>query len=86
MILGTELNPAARLAALASFPNRFTRDHVPYWVSEGPQYKFPLGPHFDSDEDWLAHTHFPVLEDGSLHKLRDCKSKRTWPDNPEKRY
>lgn len=85
MILGTELAPAVQADALRSFPNRYTRTHVPYWVSEGPQYRFPTGPHFDSDADWLAHTRFHVRADGSLFKIRSCESNPTWPDNPENR-
>lgn len=81
--LGSELTPAVQAAALASYPNRCTRDHLPAWYLNYPAGTF-YKLQFDSDADWLAHTMFHVKADGTL-ATRSCESKPTWPDNPEER-
>lgn len=84
--LGSELSHATQQDALRQFVNRCTRQLAPHRKGANPVYfeggLYPL--QFDSDADWLAHTHFAVTKSGKLDKrVRHCESSPTWPDNPE---
>lgn len=87
-VKGSDLPSALQCDALASYVNRYTRDHRPYWATTGNPDKFPNGVYplqFDSDADWLANTLFPVSKSGNRLLTGDCQSSPTWPDNPELR-
>ncbi len=72
--------------ALAQFVHRSTRDHIPQWARFSVDRRLTYHVQFDSDADWLAHTHFRVTESGKLdRRVRHCESSPTWPDNPELR-
>jgi len=80
-VKGTDLPAAARLQATATYVHRYTKEHVPAWaVQDGNSVVL-----FASDEDWLAHTNFPLNGDGSLRTTTPCMSSPTWPHNPELR-
>ncbi len=84
-VKGTELSREDRAKALNRYM-RYTRQHKPAWARKEWKDGQPYPLQFDSDADWLAHTLFPVKNDGGL-TLRNlsCQSNPTWPDNPELR-
>lgn len=84
--LGSELSPEDRKHVLASYVHRFTREHRPQWAAGIWKDGKPYPVQFASDAEWLAHTRFAVTAGGSLdHRVKECQSAPTWPDNPELR-
>lgn len=82
--LGTELDPSDQDHVLAAYVHRFTREHKPEWANKPWKDGKPYPLQFDSDADWLANTTFAVRKNGRLdHRVQDCQSNPTWPDNPE---
>lgn len=80
---GSELNSAQQAEVKRRFIYRFTREHIPGWVSNNPHFVYAM--QFDSDADWLAHTDFAVNKDGSLNNRHSyCHSNPTWPDGKGK--
>lgn len=86
-VLGTLLTPEDQKHVLAAYVHRFTREHYPDWAQkpmEGGRSYPPV--QFASDADWLANTRFSVKANGRLnHRVHECQSSQTWPDNPELR-
>ena len=79
-VKGTDLSPNQRRHVLAAYVHRFTGDHVPSWAMQPRQdgTKYPL--QFRDDDDWLAHTSFPIKKNGDLAKQPSCcRSAPTWP-------
>lgn len=75
---GDKLNAEDKNYVLENFDNRYTKDHIPEWVTAGTSVQFA------SDEDWLRHTEFEVTESGDFDRSAIfCNSHPTWPDNPE---
>lgn len=78
---GNELPPSEQKRALAAFPYRFTKDHVPDWARktrvDGTSYPVQ----FANDADWLANTRFAVTKSGRLdERATYCESSPTWPN------
>lgn len=87
LVIGTLLSGPDQQRALASFVNRFTKQHKPAWASEPRRDGKPYPVQFASDDEWLANTLFRVRADGGLDQrsTSHCFSSPTWPDNPELR-
>lgn len=84
-VTGDKLSPEVKRKALASFVNRYTRDHVPAWAKSGWTDGKAYPVQFASDAEWLKNTRFNVTIAGNLYG-NDCyTSNQTWPDNPELR-
>lgn len=71
--------PLTLKQAQASYPHRFTMEHVPAWAlhrrSDGTYY----APHYRSDQEWYERTKFPG-EAGIHPSVRHCQSDdNTWP-------
>lgn len=70
-VRGDLLNAEARRDALQKFNSRWTGDHTPTWARKS-NYK---GPHYATDQDWLADTDFLVTKSGRLdERARFCYS------------
>lgn len=76
---GTDLFPTEQREMVAKH-KPYTREHNPW-----PELNIDSGPWWIDDQDWLAHTVFPVCETGRLDRRShgDCISFETYPDNPE---
>lgn len=86
MQLGSTLSPQAQRQALARFVHRFTATHRPAWTNKPMPNGSPYPVQFADDNDWLAHTRFPVKADGTLSEREHyCQSSPTWLHNPELR-
>ena len=87
MLNGLDLCLADRQRVLGMFPDRYTREHIPFWVFAEPEAtraRFPV--QFENDQEWLAGTWFYVTSRGLLDaRVKQCVSEPTWPDNPELR-
>jgi len=82
---GIQLTAAEREIVLAHFPNRYTLQHTPRWVTDMAIRRgvfYP--PQFVNDTDWLIHTRFAVTEEGKLDQsfpigMFGCDSNPTYP-------
>lgn len=78
---GSELHPDDMEYVLRAFVHRYTRDHIPRWVSEAESTGIRYGIQFASDADWLANTIFGIRKDGRLdYRCISCVSHPTWPN------
>lgn len=81
MVRGSDMSRRLQDEAKASYPHRYTRDHVPEWAKGLRPCGRPYPVHFDSDSDWLANTLFPVTKKGRIaNRPQHCQSNPTWPD------
>lgn len=90
-VRGSELPMHLQQEAKARFTHRYTGEHRPAWANRpftNSELKLSTYPvQFRDDADWLAHTYFTLVKDGTRFskKKRFCESYPTWPDNPELR-
>jgi hypothetical protein len=86
VIKGSDLTPAMQAEALRRWVHRFTGDHTPAWARKPMPNGQPYPVQFASDSEWLANTDFTVTKRGAFSaRDRYCRSRPTWPNNPELR-
>lgn len=72
--------------AKRQFIHRHTGDNTPAWARKEWKDGQPYPLQFADDADWLANTTFWVTTKGELARRPGyCKSRPTWPNNPELR-
>jgi hypothetical protein len=79
-VQGSNLTLRLQRAALDSFHNRYTSEHVPMWaLRSAPNGRF-YAPQFSSDTEWLSCTTF-TLTGKTLTEFSavcDCRNE-SWP-------
>ena len=90
-IKGSDMPIHLQQEAKRRFVHRFTGEHKPTWTRKpfrDEKYNLTCYPvQFKDDQDWLEHTYFELVKDGSRfnNRKRFCESYPTWPFNPELR-
>ncbi len=80
-IRGNQLSADDQHLVKTAFVNRYTREHVPDWATGRlTQNGNPFPPHFDSDDEWLAHSQFQTLRGRLSINPMNCRSSLIWPD------
>lgn len=70
-MLGTNLPPDVQEEAKRAYTFRHTGQHRPQWMRGAMADTLPA-PQFKTDEEWLAHTRFPIVQgsDGAIRLHR----------------
>lgn len=68
--------------ARATYPHRFTMEHIPAWALKARPDRKYCAPQYRTDAEWYAHTVFPGEKDHPEYPRRaqHCYSTgQTWP-------